>query len=347
MTVDKGIVIKNIFYMLSYAFQDLRKNTYEKVATEDFDNIDDLFAEIVAKGVAQQLKQGLHRSYVERQDAIPTLRGKLNLPETIRHKVSQRQLLECEFDEYSPDNLFNRILKSTILLLLGSKDVRAERKGLLRKILPYFEDIGQVDLKNVKWRNLRFDRNSKTYQMLIYLCYFVVQDLLLTTERGPHSQNTFSDERMCRLFEKFVLEYYRRHHPELKPAARQINWNIDEERSTAKDILPLLQTDVFLSINERTLIIDTKYYGKTMQERYGKKTIISNNQNQIFTYVMSHDTNHKGTTDGMLLYAATGEEIQPDGENTYADGNRIFYRNLDLNRDFDDIKSRLESFIEI
>ena len=36
--------------MLAYAFQELRQNYYEKIATEDFDNIHDLFAEILVRG---------------------------------------------------------------------------------------------------------------------------------------------------------------------------------------------------------------------------------------------------------------------------------------------------------
>ena len=347
MIEDKGIIIKNIFYMLSYAFQELRKNTYESISTEKFDNIYNLFAEIIAKGVSQQLKQGLYRSYIEKQDSILTLRGKLNLPGTIRHNVNQRQLLECEFDEYSPDNLFNQILKSTILLLLSNKEVKSERKKLLRKILPYFSDIQETDLKTVKWRNLRFDRNSKTYQMLLYLSYFVVQELLLTTDEGKYKQQKFSDDRMCRLFEKFVLEYYKKHHPEFKPAAKQIEWNLDKEKSPGENLLPLLKTDIFLTINDRTLIIDTKYYSKLMTEYYGKKSIAAHNQHQIFTYVVNQDRLHEGKTDGMLLYAKTQEQIQPNDMVTTFDGNRLIYKNLDLNQDFEGVKKQLESFVKI
>lgn len=36
MTNDKGILIKNIYYMLSYAFQVLKQTNYEKVAAEEF-----------------------------------------------------------------------------------------------------------------------------------------------------------------------------------------------------------------------------------------------------------------------------------------------------------------------
>ena len=47
--------------MLSYAFQILKQSNYENVAAEEFDKVQDLFAAILAKGVAKQLKQGLYR----------------------------------------------------------------------------------------------------------------------------------------------------------------------------------------------------------------------------------------------------------------------------------------------
>ena len=34
MTIDKGIFIRNIYYMLTYAFQELKQNNYEEIAGE-------------------------------------------------------------------------------------------------------------------------------------------------------------------------------------------------------------------------------------------------------------------------------------------------------------------------
>lgn len=42
MLEDKGILIKNIFYMLSYSFQILKRGQYREVANEEFSNIEDL-----------------------------------------------------------------------------------------------------------------------------------------------------------------------------------------------------------------------------------------------------------------------------------------------------------------
>ena len=124
----------------------------------------------------------------------------------------------------------------------------------------------------------------------------------MTTESGKYKMRTFTDEHLCRLFEKFVLEYYKTEHPEYNAQAAQISWNIDKEVSTT-NILPIMQTDILLSLTGRTLIIDTKYYSHTMQVQFDKATIHSNNLYQIHTYVMNRDKKHKGNVDGMLLYA--------------------------------------------
>ncbi len=39
MTRDKSILIKNIYYMLSYAFQTLNQSNYEEIAAEKFEDM--------------------------------------------------------------------------------------------------------------------------------------------------------------------------------------------------------------------------------------------------------------------------------------------------------------------
>ena len=70
MIKDKSIYIKNIYYMLSYAFQILKQSNYDEVASEKFDNAQDLFAAILSKGIGQQLKQGLYREYVTKNENL-------------------------------------------------------------------------------------------------------------------------------------------------------------------------------------------------------------------------------------------------------------------------------------
>ncbi len=348
MTSDKGILIHNIFYMLTYAFQELRQNNFEKISGEDFDNIFDLFAEILSRGVVYQLKQGLHREYMARHETMPSLQGKLDINGTVRNFVGNRRVLDCDYDELSVDNLFNRVLKTTMLCLLHNSEVHDMRKASLKKLLLFFTGVSSVPPKSIRWRAMRFDRNNRSYRMLMYICYFVLDNMLMTTTSGDYAMHTFSDEHMNRLYEKFILEYYRRHHPELNPCARQIKWNIKENESNAASLaaLPIMQTDIFLQSSNRTLIIDAKYYTHTTRQHFGKEMLHSNNLYQINTYVTNHDVTHQGNVDGILLYAKTENEESMNHSFTLNDGNVISARTLDLNQKFDKIKQQLEDIIK-
>ena len=116
MIKDKSIFIKNIYYMLSYAFTTLNQGGYEDIATEEFENIHNLLAAILAKGIGRQLKQGLYREYLNQKETVTAVRGKIDIPGTIQNRLARRQVLTCEYDELSENNLLNQILKTTVTL---------------------------------------------------------------------------------------------------------------------------------------------------------------------------------------------------------------------------------------
>ena len=181
--------------------------------------------------------------------------------------------------------------------------------------------------------------------MLLKVCYCVLEGLLYSDEQGNYKVASFLDEqRMCRLYEHFVLEYYRYHYKGAITAnSAQVKWNVDDG---IIDFLPVMQTDIMLKHKEKTLIIDAKYYGRTMQtNRHDTITIHSNNLYQIFTYVKNYDSESSGNVSGMLLYAKTDEEVYPNNEYQMS-GNKITVRTLDLNCDFDVIASQLDDIIK-
>ena len=347
VTCDKGILIRNIYYMLSYAFQALRRDNFAQIAGEDFDGVHNLFAEILLRGISFQMKKGLYREYVEVSDALMTVRGKIDINGTIANRMRLDRRMHCEYDELSVNNVFNQILKTTVLELVKCREVDADKRMALKRLLPYFCDVDDIDARAVRWSTLCFSRNNATYQLLINICFFLLNGMLMTTEDGRYKMMAFSDEHMCRLYEKFILEFYRCHFPELHAHDAQIPWNVDVEQSTM-GIIPKLQSDIMLTFpSGRTLIIDAKYYGRVWQEHYNKKTVHSHNLYQILAYVTNKDVGHEGNVDGMLLYARTQESVVPDGQMSCADGNRIFFKTLDLNQDFEGIKGQLEEIVRL
>lgn len=346
MTEDKGILIRNIYYMLAYAFQELKQNNYEDIAKEDFEHIQDLFAEILFKGVSMLLKQGLCREYIDQRDTLPVIKGKIDINGTIKTRIQRKQLVCCEFDELSEDNTLNRILKATMQTLISNDSVKSKRKAELRSLLPFFSNVTSIEPKSINWTMLTYKRNNRNYRMLMNICYFIVDGTLLSTETGNYKMATFSDEHMNRLFERFVLEYYRKHHKDIQANSEKLNWDIDDDKPVRGiEFLPSMQTDIVLRKSDRALIIDTKYYGEILKGKFDKKAISNANIYQIFTYVKNMDTDNNGKVSGMLLYAKTKEEFS-EPVDTYISGNRILAFTLDLNQGFNDIRKQLDSFIE-
>lgn len=345
MIKDKSILIKNIYYMLSYAFTTLNQSNYEDVKKEEFENVHNLFAAILAKGIGQQLKQGLYREYLNKMEDLSVMRGKIDIQGTIKNKMERKQVLSCLYDELSEDNLYNQILKTTVMLLLRHTKVDAELKNDLKKEILFFAEVGTIEVHDVKWSAIRFQKNNQTYRMLISLCQLITEGMLLTTEQGDYKMATFIDEqRMCRLYEKFILEYYAKTFPSLTVKASQIPWALDDGIGT---MLPVMKSDIMLSLDEKVLIIDAKYYAHTTQTQYDKHTLHSNNLYQIFTYVKNKDMEFGDSpheVSGMLLYAKTDEEIQPD--NVYQmSGNQISVKTLDLNCNFEEIRKQLDTIV--
>ena len=343
MTVDKGIPIKNIYYMLSYAFRILKRKEYKRVMGEKFDKINNLFAAILEKGISYQLRQGLYREYVPVQDDLPVLRGKLNINSTVRLQVQRKQKLSCEFDEFSEDNLYNQILKATIHRLIRAEDVDDERRKSLRKLNAFFNNVSLIKADHIAWSRLIYQRNNRNYELLLNICYFVLNGMLQTTDNGRYKLISFTDKDMERLYERFILEYYRQHHPELKPAAAHIEWNLTEDNRTMIRFLPGMQTDVTLRNGDKTLIIDAKYYAKPKIKRYTKETLISANLYQIFAYVKNMDKDNTGNVSGLLLYAGTEDNVFPEGEPFVICGNKIEAKTLNLNCDFTEISRQLDN----
>lgn len=345
MTVDKGIIIRNIYYMLTYAFQDLRQNNYDDIAGEEFENILDLFAEILYKGISSQIKRGLHKSYISHIEEIPTVRGKIRVSDSIHLAIQRKKRMSCEFDTFTINNPHNRILKSTLQILIKSNEVKADRRRKLRSLLVMLDEVDDIKLQNIRWSDIPYDRNSTTYKMLHHFCYFVAKRLLLTTQNGPYKSINFDGELMSRLFEKFVLSYYKHHYPDVSARSAKVEWNIDESQSTLS-LIPEMKTDIMLSFPNRTLIIDTKYYTKIMQEYLGKTAIRNEHIYQLNSYVLNEDKQHSGTVDGILLYAKTEDVSLEDGQMAISDGNMLYFRTLDLNQDFSGVRGQLDKLIE-
>lgn len=339
MERNEHIPVRNVYYMLAYAFHALRLASWRKAGTEPFDDVHNLFAALFAEGIGWQLRQGLRRDYVETTEDLRRLRGRLSMPGVIRNRAARRLRLACTYDEFSENHRLNQIVCSAAEALLHAPQVRAEYRNRLRQELALLSVVDRVRLETVPWSRLTFPPGARHLEFLVHLAELLTKGLLQTETRGKRLlAEALDPTAMEKLYEKFLLGYFQMHFPDLSPRARQIPWAAEGTEA----YLPAMQSDVSLRRGGRELILDAKWYTHTMQERWGKKTQHSHNLYQIFTYVQNAQraAGAAGTVSGMLLYARTDEAVQPDQTYVLA-GRRIAVRTLDMNREFSHIEADL------
>lgn len=328
--------------MLSYAFKILNQKEYKKIEAENFENATELLSEILIIGVSNQIKQGLVKDYIDISETTSSIRGKINITESINSQTFIKKQLNCTYDEFSENCYLNQIIKSTMKLLVN-EDISPERKKKLKNFLMYFREVDLIDMKSINWK-LRFDRNNQTYKMLVNICYLIINGLLLSEESGHVKILDFEDNVMHRLYERFLLNYFKKEHPKIYTHAPQIDWQVDEG---VDSFLPKMLTDVVLENENKILIIDAKFYSENTLEKNGKNIHRERNLYQIFSYVKNKDLELKGKdceVSGMLLYAKTNQSIQPDSD-YLIDGNIISVKTIDLNQDFLVIKEQLDNIV--
>ena len=345
--IDKNISIKNYYWMLAYAFDSISESDYAKIQSEEFENVYELLCIILTIELNKQIKRGLNKAYISTEEETGNIRGKININKSIKNLSFINKKLVVEYDEYSINSELNKIVKTAGLFLIRSNKIKTTKYiNELKRCLKYLNDVSEIKPSLIKWSSIRYDRNNSTYRMLINVSYFILNGLLSTTDDGQYQFNNYIDDRkMHRLYEKFILGYYKYHYKNILDAsAPAIDWITDNER-----MLPGMFSDIVLYDKEsgKKLIIDAKYYSNAIQENeyYNRETFKSNNLYQIFTYVKNEDKLKDGTVSGMLLYAKTDNNDIID-EQYNMDGNIIRVCNLDLSVDFQHVRDRLNSFVE-
>lgn len=341
---DQSIAVHNIYVMMAYAFRTIRNDGDDRIKAESFDRLHDLFAEILVRGVGTQVKRGLHRDYLEHSDSLATVRGRIDIARTAATRSTVRGRLVCDFDEYELNTPHNQALKSVIVLLVRHGDVASPRRDALRRLLPFLEEVTLVAPTSIRWNALTYHRANAAYRLLLGVCELIVRGLLPTQDAGRTKLTSWvSDDVMSSLYERFLREYYIVHHPELSPRATSVRWDYEGSLAMGVQLLPAMRTDVTLRRGKRTLIIDAKYYSRSLQtSRWGKTTVHSANLYQMLAYVKNADVDRDGSVSGLLLYARTDATEQPNLD-VVIQGNRIGARTLDLNRPWDELRGQLEA----
>ena len=326
--------IRNIYYMLCFSFNKnlLSLKDISTVGTESFDNIYNLFSIILCMMVRKQVKKGITKDYINESNELATVKGKINITQTIKNNSLTRNRLYCDYDEFSANNPLNQIIKTTSYYLINSKYIGKVTKKELKKTMVYFSNVDVVEISSINWKSLIYNRNNKSYKQIIVLCELILKGLIVSDKKGDARFNEFLDETaLHRIYENFIREYYKKRG---LPASKR-KFQLSDNKNS---FVGFAETDITLENEENMLIIDAKFYTHILTEgRYGNSKIINrDNFNQVLTYVLKQKYETKKNVKGMLLYAQTIDEPEINEIAIVAE-HEVKIRTLDMNKEWKDI----------
>ena len=356
--IKSPIPIKNIFFLLCYAWNILPAMQDVRVGKEDIKDAYNLLAKIFTEVVGKLIRSGFHRSYIETVEETPSIKGKIDLKSSINALSFLKARLVCVFDNYSPNDIFNQILKYTLELIIHEPAFAPEIKNAAKKHLVFFSEIEQASAPTKdNLRKLKFNRNNITYKLLIHIASMLYENSFINEETGTRLfKDFFREGLMDRVFEKFILNFYAIHLNRSTHTvhAPHIAWPLEDKADeiwggifTVNKNLGDRRTDVVVEnkVKKLQLIIDAKYYKQTFVSAYmneDERRTRTSHLNQLRGYVI--DSKFEGQKIGALFYPMVNDDLT-QGELYPIKGQNIIVKTINLNDDWQNIEKDMLSFV--
>jgi 5-methylcytosine-specific restriction enzyme subunit McrC len=132
------------------------------------------------------LRHGMPRRYVDRQDDLPALRGRLNVHRQFTVLAASPQRLACFYESFSEDIALNQVMRATVARLSQLSTSPANQRRL-RELLHLYADIAAVPVEALRWDAIVLDRTNLRWRALRDLARLLLRGDYQTTSHGRAS----------------------------------------------------------------------------------------------------------------------------------------------------------------
>lgn len=283
--IKPRVPIANLYQMLEYAYKLESIKSIDGVITcNSVKGLYERLANQLALRILSRCQKGLYKSYVDEEDNLPYLRGKLNTHQWI--KKHPTTLFPCEYQEQTYDNEDNQILTWTLNKIIRSGFVTREQTlANVRAAFKKMKCYTTIQLfRSSDCLRRKYHRLNQDYELLHSLCRMFL-DLQSPTHETGNMQTVPFLVNMARLYELFVAEWLKRHVPKGYQVRAQ-------EKMEIGDGILRFNIDLVLYNLEQgkvQCVLDTKYKISSLPS--------NNDVNQVVTYALS-----KGCKEAILVY---------------------------------------------
>lgn len=269
----------NIFiYMLMYVYDIKLSNEKISSCQNQKYSILEVFIQMFAQNLLNELKKGIYKEYIIKEENLSTLKGKYLINENLKYNFTKNKIY-CEFDEFCEDNSLNQIFLYSVKYLQKF----AKNKKTLKQCELIFDEVSHIQI-DINRLNINFNRINQRFKSSFELVLLLLSQLIPLFNSGKKSFAFLFDMNI--LFEKFIAKVIK----SLDAGVRIQN------KHYFNDLI--LKPDIIL----HNQIIDTKY-----KKLNSMKDMKQSDKLQVFAYGVNYKINNI-----MLLYPKHLDSINYD-----------------------------------
>jgi 5-methylcytosine-specific restriction enzyme subunit McrC len=266
----------------------------------------DLIVALFVEETERIIRGGLRADYVEVEEDLPILRGRLLIREQLLRRHGLPDRLECRFEERSHDVLDNRVLAAAAeraARWVGDQALRRRARVLVEVLSDVcsWEAFDAVEARH----SVTYERLNDHYRDAHELAWLIFDDAGIEDlfSYGARTSFAFLID-MNRLFERFLEKFARLALGESwqteTQRRRSIVWDAAQSRWYST-----IRPDIVVSrLGDRAgrVTVDAKY------KLYGERNVTAGDVAQSFVYAYAHSRHGVGQPSAVIAHpSSTGE----------------------------------------
>ena len=202
---DNNAKTKRIFLKMLNCLKEFDGKVFSSASLNaDKMNLYEIFIRMYIQEAWTLVKRGIKSDYISNEENLHVYKGKLNVSKQISLNAAHKERFYMVFDEYQVNRPENKLIKATLLKLLGvSRNTDNTRE--IKQLLYSFELVQESDNYVKDFSKVSLTRGMKEYELLIQWSKIFLLNKSFTTFSGKNAGKALLFP-MEQIFEAFIAK---------------------------------------------------------------------------------------------------------------------------------------------
>ena len=279
--IDENILDQYLMTNLIYWMRESKRIKIPLIDTEMDLQKNDSFLEmlilIFSKYTFNLIYLKPYNCYEEVEDEVTYLKGRLNINKYLKENITTGKWdkFNIIYEPFIYNNRFNQIIKFVTRKLLNiTKNI--DSKDLLNKIIFILDEVDDIYCNEYSCQEVKLNRLQSDYEIVLTLCDIFLKNTSLSRRNQEDKIDFCFLIPMEVLFEDFIFNFIE---AEFKGKYKEIKFQKSDlylaqvivDDMECKNVFRLRQDIYLKNLNDKVIIIDTKYKKLNVNEenKYG------------------------------------------------------------------------------